>query len=144
MKTQPNDYAALMLRLALGSMFVAHGTWKVITLGMPTTVQFFVGVGYPAWTAYAVVAAEVIGGALLIAGIGVRLVSLALLPILIGALLVHLPNGFVFSYPNGGWEYPAFLIVALGVQALIGEGTFALQRAIGGIRDILQPASEGH
>jgi putative oxidoreductase len=39
---------------------------------------------------------------------------------------VHLPNGFVFSYPNGGWEYPAFLIVAAGVQALLGDGAFAL------------------
>jgi putative oxidoreductase len=41
---------------------------------------------------------------------------------------VHLPNGFVFSYPNGGWEYPAFLIVISAVQALIGEGAYALGR----------------
>jgi putative oxidoreductase len=43
---------------------------------------------------------------------------------------VHLPNGFVFSYPNGGWEYPAFLIVAAGVQALLGDGAYALGNVV--------------
>jgi putative oxidoreductase len=37
----------------------------------------------------------------------------------------------VFSYPNGGWEYPAFLIVAAGVQALLGDGAFALSNLFG-------------
>jgi putative oxidoreductase len=39
---------------------------------------------------------------------------------------VHLPNGWVFSAPNGGWEYPAFLMVASVVQALLGAGAYAL------------------
>jgi hypothetical protein len=34
---------------------------------------------------------------------------LLLLPVLLGALMVHAPNGWVFNAPNGGWEYPAFL-----------------------------------
>ena len=68
-------------------------------------------------------------GALLILGIGVRSVSLAMLPILFGAALVHLPNGWVFSNSNGGWEYPIFLAVASVVQALIGEGAWAVRPA---------------
>jgi putative oxidoreductase len=75
-----------------------------------------------------VIAGEIGGGVLLILGVQTRLVALAMLPILFGALLVHLPNGFVFSYPNGGWEYPAFLIVLSGVQALLGDGAYALGR----------------
>ena len=71
---------------------------------------------------------------LLILGVQTRAVALLTLPILIGALSVHLPNGFVFSYPNGGWEYPAFLIVAAGVQALLGDGAFALSRLTGRAR----------
>lgn len=130
MTNRSHDIAALVLRLSLGAMYVAHGAWKLLTLGMPVTVQFFTAQGFPGWSAYAVVGAELIGGALLIAGLGVRVVALALLPILLGALMVHLPNGFVFSYPNGGWEYPAFLIVASLVQALIGEGAFAAQRLV--------------
>jgi len=131
MNRQTHDIAALVLRLALGTMYVAHGLWKVVALSMPTTVGFFIAQGFPGWTAYVVVGAEVIGGVLLIAGIQVRVVSLLFIPILLGALKVHLPNGFVFSYPNGGWEYPAFLIVASTVQALLGEGAYALDRLCG-------------
>jgi len=36
-------------------------------------------------------------------------------------------GGWVFSAPNGGWEYPAFLVVLVIVQALIGEGAYALR-----------------
>jgi putative oxidoreductase len=109
-------------------MYVSHALWKIFTLGLPTTVQFFASQGFPGWTAYAVVAAELGGGVLLILGVQVRAVALLLIPVLLGALKVHLPNGFVFSYPNGGWEYPAFLIVVSTVQALIGEGAYALGR----------------
>jgi putative oxidoreductase len=128
MNTHTNDLAALVLRLTLGTMFFVHGAWKVFTLGLPVTVSFFESQGFPGWTAYAVVAAELIGGLLLIAGVQVRAISLLLIPILLGALKVHLPNGFVFSYPNGGWEYPAFLVVVSAVQALLGEGGYALDR----------------
>lgn len=131
MNRQNNDYAATVLRLALGTMFISHGLWKVLTLGLPTTVGYFASQGFPGWTAYLVVAGEIGGGALLILGVQTRLIALALLPILFGALMVHLPNGFVFSYPNGGWEYPAFLIVASTVQALLGDGAYALGRITG-------------
>ena len=131
MNRQNNDYAATVLRLSLGTMFISHGLWKVLTLGLPTTVGYFASQGFPGWTAYLVVAGELGGGALLILGVQTRIVALALLPILFGALMVHLPNGFVFSYPNGGWEYPAFLIVASGVQALLGDGVYTLGRITG-------------
>jgi putative oxidoreductase len=40
---------------------------------------------------------------------------------------VHSGNGWVFNAPNGGWEYPLFLIVASGVVALLGDGAYALK-----------------
>jgi putative oxidoreductase len=75
--------------------------------------------------------AEILGGLLLLAGLFTRWVSLALLPILFGALLVHLPNGWLFSSTNGGWEFPALWIVLMVVQALLGPGAFALGRRAG-------------
>jgi len=126
MNRQNNDYAATVLRLTLGTIFLSHGLWKLLTLGLPTTVGFFESQGFPGWTAYLVIAGEVGGGALMILGVQTRAIALLMLPILLGALKVHLPNGFVFSYPNGGWEYPAFLIVAAGVQAMLGDGAYAL------------------
>ncbi len=119
-------YAAFILRLSLGVMLVAHALLKVLVFTLPGTVQFFTSVGFPGWLAYVVTAAEFAGGILLLAGLGVRWVSLALVPVMLGALSVHWGNGWVFNAPNGGWEYPAFLSVALVVQALLGSGPLAL------------------
>ena len=123
--TQNTSYAALILRLALGVMLVAHGLMKVMVFTLPGTVQFFASVGFPGWLAYLVVAAEIGGGLLLLAGAMTRQVSLLLVPVMLGAMSVHWHNGWVFSAPNGGWEYPAFLAVALIVQALLGPGAYA-------------------
>ena len=125
--TNNTDYAALVLRIGLGTMFVAHGLLKVLVYTLPGAAGFFEQVGFPGWTAYIVTYAEIGGGLLLLAGIGVRTVSLALISVLAGALVVHFGSGWVFSNPNGGWEYPAFLIVASVVQALLGPGKFALR-----------------
>lgn len=122
-----SDYAALVLRLSLGVMYLAHSVLlKGVIYGMDGTVQFFASIGYPAWMAYAVTAAEAVGGALLILGVQTRWVALALIPVLLGATAFHWGNGWVFSAPNGGWEYPVFLIVASIVQALLGSGAYAL------------------
>ena len=125
--TDSREIGALVLRLALGVMFIAHALLKVLVFTLPGTAAFFAQVGFPGWTAYPVVAAELAAGVALIAGFQVRLVSLATIPVLAGALMVHLPNGWVFSNANGGWEYPAFLIVLVIVQALIGEGAYAMK-----------------
>ena len=120
-------YAATLLRLSLGAMFIAHSlVLKHFTFTLAGTAQFFGSLGLPPALAYATFWAELIGGVLLIAGIGSRWVALALIPILLGATWVHIGNGWVFSAPNGGWEYPVFLIVASVVQSLLGDGRYAL------------------
>jgi len=59
------------------------------------------------WLAYVVCAAEAAGGLVLVLGIQARWVALALLPPLAGAIIcVHGANGWVFTAPGGGWEYP--------------------------------------
>jgi putative oxidoreductase len=120
------DYAALTLRIGLGLMFLAHGLLKVLVFTLPGTVAFFEQAGFPGWTAYFVAYGEIAAGVLLLAGIAVRGVSIVMLPVLLGALLVHLGNGWVFSSPNGGWEYPAFLALASVVQILLGPGRFVV------------------
>ena len=121
------QYAALILRIGLGAMFVAHGLLKVLVFTVPGTVAFFEQVGFPGWTAYLVILAEIGGGLLLLGGVAVRAVAIALIPVLLGATFVHSGSGWVFSNPNGGWEYPAFLTLAAVVQALLGPGAFALR-----------------
>jgi hypothetical protein len=37
-------------------------------------------------------------------------------------------NGWVSTAPGYGWEYPAFLIAASVVLALLGDGAYTLRR----------------
>jgi putative oxidoreductase len=132
MQTSPASVAlaAFLLRVSLGLMFLAHSLiLKLMVFTLPGTAQFFVSIGLPGPLAYFVFAMEAVGGVLLILGIQVRVVSLVLLPVLLGATWAHAGNGWMFGYTNGGWEYPLYLSVLAVVQALIGEGAFALSRS---------------
>lgn len=119
-------YAATLLRIALGVMFIAHALLKYFVFTLPGTVQFFQSVGLPGPLAYFTFAAELVGGLMILGGVWARWISLALVPVLLGATWVHVGNGWVFNAPNGGWEYPAFLTVAALAVALLGEGKLAL------------------
>ena len=123
------DYGIAILRIALGVMFLAHGLLKVLVFTLPGTAGFFESVGFPGFAAYIVAPAEVLAGVALIVGFRTRLVAAATIPLLIGALSVHAGNGWVFSSANGGWEYPAFWAITLVVQALLGDGAYALKRS---------------
>jgi putative oxidoreductase len=120
------DLGALALRVALGVVFLAHAYAKIAIFTLAGSVQFFEAHGLPGWTVYPVVAIEMVGGLALVAGVRTRIASLALVPVMLGALKVHAPNGWVFNAPGGGWEFVAFLAVALVAQALVGAGAFAL------------------
>lgn len=123
-------YAALVLRLALGGMYVSHGLIKVFVFTLAGTAGFFESLGYPAFLGYLVTFAEIGGGVLLVAGVYSRWVAIALIPVLLGALQVHFANGFLFSAPGGGWEYPLFLVtVSVGV-ALLGDGAYAVHAKV--------------
>lgn len=126
--TDPAEWGAALLRVSLGVMFLAHSVLlKLHTYTLPGTARFFEGVGLPGWLAYATFAAEAVGGLLLVLGVRARRVALALSPVLLGAVFaVHLPNGWVFTAPGGGWEYPAYLFVLCIAQALLGDGAAAL------------------
>ncbi|EFH11855.1 DoxX family protein [Teichococcus cervicalis] len=120
-------YATLLLRVSLGLMFLAHGfLMKVLTFGLSGTMGYFGSLGYPPVFGAIVAIAETLAGIALILGVWTRAVSLLTLPILIGALLQHTGNGWVFSARGGGWEFPAFWIVAMLVQAGLGAGAHAL------------------
>lgn len=119
-------YAALLLRVSMGVLFLAHGLLKVLVFTPAGTAQFFASLGLPAILAYATIAAELLGGIALVLGVKTRWVSLALVPILLGATWAHAGNGWVFSNEGGGWEFPLFWALVLGVQTLLGDGAYAL------------------
>jgi putative oxidoreductase len=116
------DAAAILLRTALGVMFVAHAMQKYFIFTLPGTAKFFESLGLPGPLAYAIFALELVGGLLLVAGIRTRWVAAVLAVELIGATWPHLANGWTFTATGGGWEYPAFLAVTAIASALLGNG----------------------
>lgn len=120
-------FAALILRLCLGIMFIAHAMlkWRVFTL--PGTIAFFKSLGLPGWFAHVTITVELVGAAGLILGVCPRYVALLLIPLILGTIVtVHGKNGWLFSNKDGGWEYPAFWAAALFVQFLLGDGMWTL------------------
>jgi putative oxidoreductase len=128
------DLAATILRTSMGILFqgilfLAHAGLKLFIFTPLGTAAYFASLGLPGPLAYFVIAAELLGGIALILGVYSRFVSLALVPILLASVYVpHGAAGFIFSNEGGGWEFPAFWAIALIVQALLGDGAYALKR----------------
>ncbi|MBO9123704.1 MULTISPECIES: DoxX family protein [unclassified Rhizobium] len=121
-------YAALILRVALGLLFLAHAGLKIFVFTPAGTAGFFGSLGLPGWLAYVTIVWELAGAVALILGIWPRLAAIVMIPVLLGAIFtVHGPAGFFFDNAKGGWEFPAFWIVGLIVLALIGDGAAALR-----------------
>jgi putative oxidoreductase len=119
--------ASLLLRIALGVVFIMNG-WFKIAMG-DFVIQGFAAIGIPAFLTYIVMYAEFVGGIALLVGIFVRPVALLLAFImLVATVKVHLPMGF--SMANGGYEYTLTLMLALLALASLGAGKYSLSRLI--------------
>lgn len=123
-----HDIAVLLLRLALGTMFIAHGLTKLLVWTLAGTGAFFASIGLPAWVAWPITGLELVGGVLLMLGVRVRWVALLLAVELAGASVAHLANGWRFTASGGGWEYPVFLAVTALALSLLDGGRLTLPR----------------
>lgn len=125
-------WAALVMRVALGILFVAHFSLKMFVFTPAGTAKFFTSLGLPGGLAYVTMGWELAGAIALILGVYTRIVAVALITILLGTIVtVHGPAGFFFTNTNGGWEFPAFWIVGLVVLAMTGDGKYALKPTFG-------------
>ena len=125
------DYGLLLIRLALGLIMVAHGGQKLFTYGYAGVVGGMGQMGLPApqIAAALIIAAELGGGLLMLAGLFTRFAGAAFaFAMAVAAIQVHLPNGFFM--PNG-YEFTMMLaLTSLGV-AVTGAGRFSLDALIG-------------
>jgi putative oxidoreductase len=124
-------YGLTLLRLVLGTVFIAHGAQKLFGAwgggGLPGTAAYFSQLGlepaYPLAVAAGVV--EFGGGILLVLGALTFLASLALvIEMAVAIWQVHLANGFFLS--ANGYEYNLTLIAALLCLMLAGPGAFSV------------------
>lgn len=138
-KYSNSDYAATLLRVSLGVMYLAHGLLKLMVFTPAGTAGFFGSLGLPEFLGPATMALEISGGIALLVGFKTRWVALSLIPVLLGSIIfVHGANGWGFSNTGGGWEYSLFLVAASVVQFLLGSGAFAVE----GRGDQLSQATE--
>jgi len=128
--TASTDWGLLLLRLSLGTMWIAHALLKALVFTFAGTAQFFESVGIPGALVLPLFTCELAIGGALIVGAYARQAALLSLPILLTVIWVHLPNGWVFTAKGGGWEYPLFLAVSSTVLWLAGDGALALRRSL--------------
>ncbi len=125
------DYAPTVLRVVTGIIFAAHGWQKLSEFGLEGVTGMLAGMGFPMPMVFAVllIAAELVGGIMLILGFLTRWTAKALVIVSVIALVVvHLPNGFFMS--TGGYEYILMLLAACVSLVLSGAGKWSLDRAI--------------
>jgi putative oxidoreductase len=117
------DLAILLIRIALGLVFINAGWFKVTNIDM--VVGGFAQSGIPAFLAYFVAYFELIGGVAIILGLATRYVGIVLAIIMAVAIYkAHWAAGF--SLQTGGYEY--VLVLLLGAVSLVtsGPGKYSL------------------
>ena len=133
------DLAALILRGALGVVFIGHGGQKLFSLfgggGISGTTAFFrsVGITAPDVFAYVVGITEFVGGVLLILGLLTFVVSIGLL-IDMGVAIATVSSSFSFfsqTKVGYGWELNFILIGMAGALLIMGPGAWSLDAALG-------------
>jgi putative oxidoreductase len=130
------NIARASLRIAIGLLFVGHGTQKLFGWfggkGLDSTAQAFESMGLHPGQDNAIAAggAEAVGGALLAVGAFTPLAVLSLVSVMITAIrTVHFKNGVWAT--NGGYEYNLVLIAALLALAEAGPGRLSVDAAVG-------------
>lgn len=117
-------YAALLLRLTLGSLFIAHLYWKFAVKGFDPWLAGLHEAGYSNLVVGYILSVEAAGALLLIPGIFTRWVCLFAIPVMVGATHFWLVRkGFWFTVAGG--EFTMMWGIALLVQALLGDGAMA-------------------
>lgn len=130
------DLGLLVVRLAVGLTFAAHGAQKALGWwGGPGFAGWAGAVGrmrYSPATFWAIISAyvELAGGLLFAAGLLTPLAAALLFAqSLVIVLRVHLPKGFWNS--KGGVEFPLQLLTGSFLIALGGPGLFSLDAGLG-------------
>jgi len=129
-RTSGPQLGVMLLRLLLGGLFIAHLYWKFAVLpgGVETWWGNLLRAGYPAFVPAYVLSAEIAGALLLIPGVLTRYVALYAAPMMIGAAQFWLVRkGFYFT--KAGAELPLVWLALLGIQAVAGDGAYALVRS---------------
>jgi len=130
-----DSLAPTALRIGLGSVMFAHGAQKALGwwggAGFEQTMEFFTASGMPSLIALLVIAAEFLGGAALILGVGGRVAAAGIGLVMIGAIgMVHGSGGFFMNWfgakQGEGFEYHLLAIALAAGVVIAGSGAYSL------------------
>lgn len=125
--TNTAPYGILALRVTTGALFLFHGLVKLFVFTPAGTAGYFDSIGLPGALGYLTMLVEIAGGLALILGVKTRIVSAALVPVLLGAAFFgHGGAGFNWSNAGGGWEYPLMWAAVQAAMVALGDGAWAL------------------
>ena len=135
-----NSYSLTILRIALGTVLLAHGLQKALGwfngFGWNASMQYFTGyVGLPAPLAALVILIESLGSLFLIIGFAGRINAALAGFVMLGAFFVdHVHNGFFMNWfgkqKGEGFEFDILFIAIAFVVAVNGSGKLSVDRWI--------------
>lgn len=130
-----SPYAYVIVRFALGAIMIPHGYGKLfgpVATGIATRLFTPWGLPAPLTVAYGLGVLEFFGGACIALGLFTRpIAALFAIEFAVITFAVHFKNGFGFSAPGGGFEYPLLVLVLWVAIAIRGSGRCALDRLVG-------------
>ena len=129
------DLALLVLRVATGAVFLAHGINHIFGGGkIAGTGRWFESLGMkPGWLhAWTASLTEIGAGALLVLGLLTPVAAAGVIGVMLVAWITnHLKNGFFIFRPGEGYEYVMTLTVVGTALAILGPGGWSLDNAAG-------------
>ena len=125
----PLDWAPLVLRIALGAVFIVHGYPKLFK-DFKGTAGFLSGIGFKPGVFWALVlgAAEFFGGIAMLIGFLTEIAAGLLTISMTAATLVKI---FKWKVPftkgaDAGWEWDLVILAGLIALVILGPGRFAV------------------
>ena len=138
-------WGTALLRIWLGIVFLMHGYLGAVLLGPEAIAGYTTRMGFPASAGvglgWYLIAAHLVGGALLVIGLWTRAAALVNVPVMASAVfLLHLPQGFFMNgiivdaaagrAIAGGYEFTLTVLVATLAMMLLGPGALSVDHAI--------------
>lgn len=123
------------LRVVVGVVFLMHGAQKLFVFGLAGTADIMAKLGIPLspLAAAIVIAAELLGGLAIIAGLFTRWAGLVLaIEMLVAIPVARMKGGFFAPY---GFEFEFTLLGACLTFAALGSGGVSLDRVLGAPRE---------
>jgi putative oxidoreductase len=128
------DLSWLLIRLTVGGTLLVHGINKLMGPGVAAFASGSLarrGLEPSLPLAYVVFFNETIGAICLMLGLFTRVIAAIIAVEFAVITFVHWPNGYGFSKPGGGWEFPLMWGLIIFALSLRGGGPYSLDRKLG-------------